>query len=164
MPTTKQIMTAIRLSAAALLIAASPLRADWSRAELPLAEPTTIEVYRSASCGCCHKWIEHLRAHGFTVEDHTTDELARIKAEAGVPQQLASCHTAKVGGYVIEGHVPADDIKRLLAAKPDITGLSVPGMPAGSPGMEQGAYKQDFSVLGFKRDGNYGLFNVHSDY
>ncbi len=160
----KPIAGAAGLLATIVLLATSPLHADWSRAELPLAEPTTVEVYRSASCGCCKKWIEHLRSHGFTIEDHTTEQMASIKAEAGVPQQLASCHTAKVGGYVIEGHVPADDIKRLLAAKPDIDGLSVPGMPVGSPGMEQGAHKQDFGVLGFKRDGSYGLFNVHSDY
>jgi hypothetical protein len=146
------------------LLTADAAHADWNEAKIELDQPVTITVYRSPSCGCCHKWIEHLQSHGFDVDDRMTDAVSQVKAEAGVPQQLSSCHTAFVDGYVIEGHVPADDIKLLLQSRPQVAGLSVPGMPIGSPGMEQGVRKDDFGVLGFQRDGSYELFNIHQDY
>ena len=95
-----------------------------------------VVVTKDPSCGCCSGWADHIRAAGFPVEIKETSEINRLKVRLGVPQELASCHTAEVGGYVIEGHVPADAIKRLLAEKPQAKGLAVPGMPVGSPGME----------------------------
>lgn len=95
-------------------------------------------VHRDPTCGCCHKWVEHLRANGFAVTVNDAPSMKAVKARLGVPAELASCHTGEIGGYVIEGHVPADAIKRLLADKPEARGLAVPGMPTGSPGMEGG--------------------------
>ena len=103
------------------------------------AVATEIEVYKSATCGCCKEWVKHLQANGFSVKAHDVADITAQKTANGVPAKLASCHTAKVDGYVIEGHVPASDIKRLLKERPAVSGLAVPGMPVGSPGMEQGA-------------------------
>jgi hypothetical protein len=97
-----------------------------------------IVVFRDPGCGCCHKWGEHLSANGFAPEIRDAPSMPDVKARLGVPADLRSCHTAEIGGYVIEGHVPASAIKRLLAEKPAGRGLAVPGMPAGSPGMEGG--------------------------
>jgi len=101
----------------------------------PAAEAAEITVYKSSTCGCCGEWVKHLRANGFTVAVQETDNVAPIKAQAGIPAALESCHTALAGGYVIEGHVPAREIRRLLSEKPAARGLAVPGMPSGSPGM-----------------------------
>ena len=94
-----------------------------------------VMVTKDPSCGCCSGWVDHLKSAGFPVEVRETSEVNRVKVQLGVPQDLASCHTAEVGGYVVEGHVPADAIKRLLAERPQAKGLAVPGMPVGSPGM-----------------------------
>jgi hypothetical protein len=102
----------------------------------PPAEATPITVYKTPTCGCCTKWIDHLEASGFEVEAKDLPDLTALKAANGVPGAMASCHTAMVEGYVIEGHVPAADIRRLLAERPAVAGLAVPGMPLGSPGME----------------------------
>lgn len=99
-------------------------------------ENSTVVVFRDPSCRCCGRWVEHLQQNGFVVHVAEAADMQSIKTTAAVPPELASCHTAKVGGYVIEGHVPASAIKRLLAQKPQARGLAVPGMPAGSPGME----------------------------
>ena len=101
--------------------------------------PEAITVHRDPSCGCCGAWIEHLRGAGFSPTVAETGDVAAVKRRLGVPSELASCHTAEVRGYVVEGHVPAEAIRRLLAERPQATGLAVPGMPAGSPGMEGGA-------------------------
>lgn len=93
-------------------------------------------VTRDPNCGCCGAWIAHVRAAGFPVEVVEAADLAPLKVKLGIPDALSSCHTAEVGGYIVEGHVPADAIKRLLADRPQVTGLAVPGMPVGSPGME----------------------------
>jgi len=108
-----------------------------------LVQAAEVDVYRAEGCDCCGKWAEYLKQNGFKVRVHnlTPKRLARVKTEAGVPEQYASCHTAKVAGYIIEGHVPADDIKRLLKERPTAIGLSVPDMPIGSPGMEDGDKK-----------------------
>ncbi|QTF93380.1 DUF411 domain-containing protein [Halomonas sp. BM-2019] len=116
----------------------------------PQAGPV-VEMYQDPNCGCCGAWADHLEAEGFTVERHKTREMRDIKLEQGLTPELASCHTAMVDGYVIEGHVPAADIHRLLAERPDVAGLAVPGMPHGSPGMETGRY-DDYQVLGWHRD------------
>lgn len=100
-------------------------------AHLPL-----IRVHKSPSCGCCGVWVDHVRAAGFPVEVHDTEDMMTVKDRLGVPEPMMSCHTAEVDGYFVEGHVPAEDIKRLLAEKPKARGIAVPGMPLGSPGME----------------------------
>ena len=142
-------------------VAAPP---DWSRAEVEHGGARDITVYRSPSCGCCHAWIEHLEAHGFSVRDVLTEDVSQQKQRLGVPREVASCHTAVIDGYVIEGHVPADDIKRLVSSRRPVAGLAVPGMPAGSPGMEMGERKDDFPVVAFDRDGELSLFNHYQDY
>lgn len=116
-----------------------------------------IVVYKSPTCGCCGKWVEHMQAAGFKVDVENRRDLAPIKAELGVPPGLQSCHTARVGGYIIEGHVPADLVQRLLDEKPDIKGLAVPGMPMGSPGME-GPGKDPYDVLAIGKDGRLQVY------
>jgi hypothetical protein len=113
-----------------------------------------LTVTKDPTCGCCAGWTEHVRAAGFPVEIIETTELNRIKVRLGVPNNLAACHTAEVDGYVIEGHVPAAAIKRLLAERPQVKGLAVPGMPAGSPGMEvEGSEPEIFEVIAFGPNG-----------
>lgn len=121
----------------------------------------TVVVYKDPSCGCCSKWIEHLKQSGFKVEPHDESAMNPLKTRLGVPLELASCHTAVVGGYLIEGHVPAQDIRRLLTEKPAIKGLVVPGMPIGSPGMEQGERKDPYEVLAFGGQGDPKVFAKH---
>ena len=127
------------------------------------ASAQTIEVWKSATCSCCAAWIKHIEQSGFSAktQDLALGQLARIKADAGLSPDLQSCHTAKVGGYFVEGHVPASDIERLLAEKPDAIGLSVPGMPIGSPGMEAGDERETYEVLLVRRDGTTEVFSRH---
>lgn len=115
----------------------------------------TIQVYKTPTCGCCTKWIDHLEAAGFEVEATDLPDLTSLKNENGVPAELGSCHTALVDGYVIEGHVPAEDIARLLAERPKVSGLAVPEMPLGSPGMEHPdpTLHQPYDVVAFGPDG-----------
>lgn len=121
-----------------------------------------IDVYKDPTCGCCSKWVEHLQDQGFTVRTTDTRDLAAFKASHGVPSQVRSCHTALVDGYVIEGHVPSSDVKRLLSGRPPIAGLAVPGMPIGSPGMEvSGAKAQPYDVMAFDKDGSTRVFAAH---
>ena len=133
------------LAAGALLAHFRPVRAQ----DLP-----KIAVSKDPTCGCCTGWVDHLRQAGFSAEVIETSEINRVKVRLGVPQDLASCHTAEIGGYVIEGHVPADAIKRLLAEKPTGKGLAVAGMPMGSPGMElEGIAPEIYEVVLFGRSG-----------
>lgn len=127
----------------------------WAGCRDATPEGTTIQVYKTPTCGCCSKWIEHLEAAGFSVEATDLPDLARLKNENGVPPELGSCHTALVDGYVIEGHVPAGDIARLLEERPKVAGLAVPEMPLGSPGMEHPdpARHQPYDVLSFGPEG-----------
>lgn len=118
-------------------------------------------VYHSPDCNCCGGWIDHLKAQGFQITDFSTPDIETVKQKYNVPDNLSSCHTAIVNGYVIEGHVPADDIKRLLQEKPNVTGLSVPQMPVGTPGMEMGDRKDPFSVLSFDSKGSVAVFNQY---
>ena len=122
--------------------------------------PPSIEVWKSATCECCGNWVKHLEANGFAVKVNATDSgaLERLKAQAGIGSKLAACHTAKIDGYAIEGHVPATDIKRLVAERPEAIGLAVPGMPVGSPGMEQGSESEPYDVLLLNKDGTTELF------
>lgn len=122
-----------------------------------------ITVHRDAYCGCCHLWIEHLRKAGFEVEDRVEDAMNPVKDRLGIVPEHASCHTAQVDGYVIEGHVPAGDIRRLLREKPPIHGLVLPGMPMGSPGMEvEGVDAPSYTVLALNRDGSTTPYAEHS--
>ncbi len=110
---------------------------------------TAVEVWKDPSCGCCQDWIDHMQANGFAVTTHESGNAA-VRARLGLPQRLGSCHTALVGGYLLEGHVPAADVRKLLKEKPRALGLAVPGMPVGSPGMDGPAYngrKDPYDVL-----------------
>lgn len=122
---------------------------------------TELTVYRSPSCGCCGVWIEHMQAAGFQITDELTDDLESIKADHGLPAGLAACHTTLADDYVIEGHIPAADIQRLLTEKPDIAGIAVPGMPIGSPGMEAGDYVEPYTVFAFSASGETASFAEH---
>ena len=125
-----------------------------------LADPATVQVLKSSTCECCAKWVDHLRSYGFAVEVTDVPDLERVKREHGVPERLASCHTALVGGYFVEGHVPAEDVKRLLEKRPRIAGLALPGMPIGSPGME-GPNPEPFDVLAVDAKGRTRVFSSH---
>ena len=125
------------------------------------AAAATIEVVRSPYCGCCLQWVEYLRAEGFEVRVVEAEDVTPAARRAGVPDALRSCHTATVEGYAIEGHVPAADIRRLLAERPEAAGIAVPGMPIGSPGMEQGDRRQPYATILFSRDGRQQLFAQH---
>jgi hypothetical protein len=122
----------------------------------------TISVLKDASCGCCAKWVEHLEQHGFTTKTTNVANIDEVKDKNGVPAQARSCHTGVVAGYVIEGHVPAADVQRLLKERPaGVVGLAVPGMPIGSPGMEVGSRVQPYSVLAFDKQGKTTVFARH---
>ncbi len=119
-----------------------------------------VEVWKSATCGCCIAWIKYMQSEGYTVKANNAAMgiLAKIKRQAGLSPDIQACHTAKIAGYVIEGHVPARDIARLLSEKPDAIGLAVPNMPMGSPGMDFGPDKQRYEVLLVKNDGSTEVF------
>jgi hypothetical protein len=117
-----------------------------------------IQVFKTPTCGCCAKWVDHMKAAGFAPAVQDLPNLAVVKSNAAVPANLQSCHTALVGGYVVEGHVPADTVKRLLKEKPRVAGIAVPGMPIGSPGMEQGDRRDAYDVLAFTKDGRVTVF------
>jgi hypothetical protein len=119
-----------------------------------------VTVYKTPTCGCCKKWVSHLEENGFEVETVDLRDLRMIKNMSGVKPEHASCHTAKVGDYVVEGHVPADDIKRLLKERPAVKGLVLPGMPAGSPGME-GSHKVNYDVMTIDNEGKTAVFARH---
>jgi hypothetical protein len=124
------------------------------------AEPE-MTVYKSPTCGCCSKWITHMEENGFQIKAVDVLEMNIVKEKYGVYRELASCHTAMIDGYVVEGHVPADDVKRLLSEKPDVLGLSVPGMPVGSPGMEMGDRVDRYSVIVIDKEGSTQVFNQY---
>lgn len=145
-----------------LLLISPPLSAadyDWDTASEVHHGNKEIKVYRNPNCNCCHKWINHLEKHEFNVIDMLTHDMVSVKDAVKLPKQLGSCHTAVIGDYIIEGHVPADDIKRLIMNKPDIAGLSVPEMPVGTPGMEMGEREDDFVVFSFSKTGKVEIFN-----
>lgn len=118
-----------------------------------------VSVYKDPTCGCCANWVAHLRAHGFDTTATDAQDLAAVKSKYRVPASLRSCHTALVDGYVIEGHVPAGDIQRLLKDRPKVVGLAVPGMPIGSPGME-GVNGQQYDVLAFDAAGKTTVYSM----
>ena len=124
------------------------------------AVPQTLHVYKSATCGCCQRWVDYLRSRGYTVTVENVPDVTPVKRNLGIPSEMQSCHTAVVGSYFIEGHVPAEDIARLLAEHPDVSGLAVPGMPIGSPGME-GPNPRAYVVLAVHKDGKVDVFADH---
>jgi hypothetical protein len=132
--------------------AAAPAGAG-ERAQLP-----ELVVYKTPTCGCCNAWVDHMRAAGFAVRTVEVADTGPIATQNGVPPELRSCHTGLVDGYAIEGHVPAREVRRLLDERPDVAGLAVPGMPAGSPGMEMGDRRDSYQVMAFNRDGSGGVF------
>lgn len=128
------------------------------------AQATTVEMWKDPNCGCCQSWVDHLEANGFKVDVYNVGNTSARK-RLGMPEKLGSCHTAKVSGYVIEGHVPAADIRKLLIDRPIALGLAVPGMPVGSPGMDGPEYKgrkDDFDVLLVQKNGNTKSFTRYS--
>ena len=126
---------------------------------LPVQAATPkVHVYKNPTCECCAAWVEHLKSAGFAVEVTETDDTSAVRKRLGMPERLASCHTGIVEGYAIEGHVPAADIKRLLATKPQAVGLTVPGMPVGSPGMDYGSRRDPFQVILVDRKGRETVF------
>lgn len=142
----------------AVLFALSPEARSADMAPSPTAKqrPEVI-VYKSPYCSCCAGWVNHIEAHGYGVTIRNTEDLSMVKKMAGVPDELQSCHTASIAGYTLEGHVPAEAIERLLKERPEIKGLAVPGMPAGSPGME-GPDPEPYDVLVFQEDGKSSVF------
>ncbi len=126
----------------------------------------TVTVFRSPTCGCCGLWIEHMQAAGFEVKDEITEDMTAVKQQYGIPTSLASCHTTIVTAadqqYIVEGHIPAQDVARLLIEQPNIVGIAVPGMPIGSPGMESGDYVEPYNVFSFTEFGEIATFSEHS--
>ena len=122
---------------------------------------TTLTVYKSPYCGCCSEWVEHLRASGFNPVVREMEDVSPVADKLGVPTKLRSCHTATIGGYFVEGHVPASDIRKLLSERPKARGISVPGMPAGSPGMEQSGHAEPFTTVLISLNGTARPFARH---
>jgi hypothetical protein len=156
----KKRSTQILALAAALVTISLTTAAVRGESVVLLAKKPTITVYKDPSCGCCKNWIAYLAKHGYTVVAKDTPNMTEIKHSLGVPAGLTACHTAVVNGYLIEGHVSAEDIDRLLAQKPTIAGIAVPGMPMSSPGMD-GPRTQGYKVLSFDKSGKTKVFASH---
>ena len=160
-------------AALALLVSVTAVGAAQqapARSAAPAAAPATpaaaqaankIVVYKSPTCGCCGQWVTYMRNNGFTVEVHDQADVTPIKTASGVPEALHSCHTAQVGGYVVEGHVPVEAIRRMLRERPQIAGIAVGGMVTGTPGMEAGGRKDPYDVMAFTRDGRTSVYEHH---
>jgi hypothetical protein len=147
----RTVLTSLTAAAAALVL---PVVAKEA---LP-----QVQVFKNPSCGCCGAWVERMLAAGFSVTVTEVDDTSVARRKYGLPDRFGSCHTAVVGGYVVEGHVPANDVKKLLAMKPVAVGLAVPGMPVGSPGMEMGSRKDPYQVLLVAKDGRERVFSNYN--
>jgi hypothetical protein len=145
---------ALSLALGAMALTAVPA---FAAGALPM-----VEVYKNPSCGCCGAWVDHLKAAGFDVRVTMTEDTSPVRQKYGLPDRFGSCHTAVVAGYVVEGHVPAGDVKKLLAMKPVAVGIAVPGMPVGSPGMEMGSRKDSYQVLLVDKNGRERVFSSYS--
>ncbi|HUR32988.1 MAG TPA: DUF411 domain-containing protein [Vicinamibacterales bacterium] len=144
------------IATVSLVIALAWAGTVWMAAQSARPQMT---VYKSATCGCCSKWVEHMQASGFEVKAINVDDIDKVKRERGVPADAASCHTGIVNGYVVEGHVPADAVLKMLKEKPAIAGIAVPGMPMGSPGMEvPGGQKEAFNIVSFDKAGKTAVY------
>jgi hypothetical protein len=148
-------MSVVVFTAAAIAVSAQQKPATTSAAP-------KVTVYKTSSCGCCKLWVDHLKASGFDVQamDVSSADVRAVSKAAGLPDDGVSCHTAKIGNYVVEGHVPASDIQRMLKEKPAIAGIAAPGMPQGSPGMDQGS-KEPYDVMAFTKDGKMTVYAKH---
>ena len=155
-------MRMLRITLAVSAVAIVALGLGAAAQQKPAAAGPKVTVYKTSSCGCCRLWVDHMKSSGFDVQamDVSSADLRAVSKAAGLKDEDTSCHTAKIGNYVVEGHVPADDIKRMLKEKPAIAGLSAPGMPQGSPGMEQGT-KEPYDVIAFKKDGTSTVYAKH---
>jgi hypothetical protein len=149
----------VALAAALITVSFTAAAVRSSSVLLPAKKPT-ITVYKDPSCGCCKNWVAYLGKHGYTVITKDTPNMTEVKHSLGVPDGLTACHTGVVNGYLIEGHVSAEDIDRLLAQKPKIAGIAVPGMPMSSPGMD-GPRTQGYKVLSFDKTGKTQVFASH---
>lgn len=144
-----------------MAIADSP----WDSHIKPMEQAIPITVHHDPHCGCCTSWIKHLEKHGFKVTSIKDSNMAAFKTKKHIPANMESCHTATVGDYVIEGHVPADDIKTLIRSQDStIYGLSVPEMPVGTPGMEMGTRKDPFAVISFDKKGKASIYKEYHQY
>ena len=144
------------------VVTAAVSTAGVASAQRQAPQGPTVQVYKLSTCGCCASWVQHLEANGFTTRVMNFDDLSEIKATHNVPRPAQSCHTATVDGYVIEGHVPAADVRRLLKERPAVLGLAVPGMPIGSPGMEVPNVKPvPYDVMSFDSDGQLKVYSSH---
>jgi len=166
----QRVMAAVAaLMMAVVAVGPSPSHASDAAVAEPAAQLSDAErsvaVAKTASCGCCSAWVTHMRSAGFEVaaENMAMGQLMRFKTTHGIRPEHASCHTARVGGYTIEGHVPAGDVVRLLKERPDAVGLTVPGMPIGSPGMEVGDRRDAYEVLLVLKDGGTRVFSSYSE-
>lgn len=155
-------LTRITLAMAAIALAGFGLGA--AAQQKPASAPAPkVTVYKTSTCGCCRLWVDHMKANGFDVQamDVSAADVRAVSKAAGLPENGSSCHTAKIGNYVVEGHVPASDIKRMLKEKPAFAGIAAPGMPMGSPGMEQGGVKEAYDVVSFTKDGKMTVYSKH---
>lgn len=169
--TTNKVISPVANSAKPTIVAGKPATSSDAAtvpttATKPVAPPATtgkpvITVYKSPHCSCCTRWVDHLKANGFTVKSMDVENVNPYKQKAGVTPQLASCHTAFVNGYVVEGHVPASDIKRMLKQKPAIKGISVPAMPHGTPGMDMSGRKDPYDVVSFDKNGKVKVYKSY---
>lgn len=152
----------IRILTFTMLAAVLGIAIVTSAQQKPAGTAPKMVVYKTSSCGCCKMWVEYMQKNGFEVEakDVSSDAVRAVSKAAGLKDDGTSCHTAKVGNYVVEGHVPAEDIKRMLKEQPAIAGIAAPGMPQGSPGMEQGS-KEPYDVITFTKDGKTAVFAKH---
>ena len=134
-----------------------------SAQQKPVSSRTPIVVYKTPTCGCCGMWVEHMRQNGFQPEVHDVSaaQVRAVSKAAGLSEEGTSCHTAKVGNYIVEGHVPAADVQRMLKEKPAIAGIAAPGMPVGSPGMEMGGRTERYDVVSFTKDGKTKVYATH---
>lgn len=124
------------------------------------AKPIPMSVYKSPSCGCCQKWVDYMRSHGFDPKVQDVENIGAVKLKLGVREEFSSCHTSEIGGYVVEGHVPVETVQRMLKERPKIAGIAVPNMPAGSPGMEvPGGRKEAYNILAFTSDGKTTVYD-----
>jgi hypothetical protein len=159
---TRSCLVALSIVVSGGVHAATPAKAVAKPVTAPATVPQSspkLAVYKDPTCGCCEAWVEHMKKNGFDVSVNESADMNSVKKSAGIPAAMGSCHTGKVGKYFIEGHVPAADVKRLLAANPDALGLTVPGMPAGSPGMEvPSGLVQPYDVYLVHKDGTTSVW------
>jgi hypothetical protein len=154
---THTFMTRRSLLALALTVGLTWAGSVWMAAQATAKPQMT--VYKSSTCGCCEKWVAHMRQNGFEVKAIDVDDIDKVKKERGVPDAAASCHTATVNGYLVEGHVPADAVLKMLKDKPAIAGIAVPGMPMGAPGMEMpNGQKEAYTIVSFDKTGKTAVY------